>query len=546
MDGLGTKISAKIRLAIKTKLIKLKAYVDDELPDYIMVMLTNHRTKTQIEKGLSLFLKNKTTAFTNWLFAVIERLKKVTFEEVAKKEVKKMKVSEKPVKKGKEAKEKSGKYSGRLERSSATSGASPKERKSSSFRPSKPKTPKSVPVSKDIANMAELGLTKRTEKRSSGGLDGRRGAEGYNPTSMLKSAFGKTNENKTSSRMSSKKERSSSSGREPSKMAKEDREVEREEKEESEDKRNRSRVKDDKGKNSGKERPQAIMKGEVKFYAGDSRTRNRSGGGSPRQSEVPTAPGAESKSGDVEVGWGGRFQSGKAFRQPSLATLRTFLNFQIQNEDNAKKEKEGDDQCTVIYERDQGAAEKRKMDGKWSGQGFPVSKTPTISEVKEAEPSTGLRPIIIDGSNVAMAHGKNKVFSAKGIKLVADYFKNNGHCNIVAFVPQFRKKSGKVVDRAMLQELEEEGVVVFTPSREVDGERITSYDDPFILDFAAKYGGVVVSKDNYRDLAHSKPEWMEVVKKRILMPTFVGEDVLMWPHDPLGRGGLTLDQFLSF
>ena len=286
MDGLGSKVSAKIRLAIKTKLIKLEAYVDDELPDYIMVMLTNHRTKTQMEKGLTIFLKNKTTAFTNWLFAVIERLKKVTFEEVTKKEVKKIKVSEKPVKKGKEAKEKPGKYSGRLERSSATSGASPKERKSSNFRPSKPKPPKIVPVSKDNANMAELGLMKRTKKRSSGGLDGRHGAEGYNPTSMLKSALGKTNENKTSSRMSSKKERRSSSGREPSKMAKEDREVEREEKEESEDKRDRSRVKDDKEKNSGKERPQAIMKEEVKFCAGDSRTRNRSGGGSPRQSQV--------------------------------------------------------------------------------------------------------------------------------------------------------------------------------------------------------------------------------------------------------------------
>jgi len=179
-------------------------------------------------------------------------------------------------------------------------------------------------------------------------------------------------------------------------------------------------------------------------------------------------------------------------------------------------------------------------------QGLQVSKAPTISEGKEGEPRTGLRPIVIDGSNVAMAHGKNKVFSSKGIKIVADHFKKNGHSKIVAFVPQFRKKSGQVVDRAVLQELEEEGVVVFTPSREVDRERITSYDDTFVLDYAAKHGGVVVTKDNYRDLAHSKPEWMEVVKKRILMPTFVGEDEVMWPHDPLGRGGLTLDQFLSF
>ena len=291
MDGLGTKVSAKIRLAIKTKLMKLEAYVDDELPDYIMVMLTNHRTKTQMEKDLSLFLKNKTTAFTNWLFAIIERLKKVTFEEVTKKEVKKIKVSEKPVKKGKEAKEKSGKYSGRLERStSATSGASPKERKSSSFRPSKPNPPKSLPVSKDIANMAELGPMKRTKKRSSGGLDGSSGAEIYSPTSLIKSALGKTNENKTSLRKSSKRRRSSSSGREPSKRAKEAREVEtlseREEKKESEDRRSRSRAKYDKEKNSSKERPKVIMKEEVMSYARDSRTRNRSGSRSPQRAEV--------------------------------------------------------------------------------------------------------------------------------------------------------------------------------------------------------------------------------------------------------------------
>lgn len=152
---------------------------------------------------------------------------------------------------------------------------------------------------------------------------------------------------------------------------------------------------------------------------------------------------------------------------------------------------------------------------------------------------------MIDGSNVAMAHGKNKVFSAKGIKIVADHFKKNGHSTVVAFVPQFRNKSGQVADPAVLEGLEEEGVVVFTPSREVDRERITSYDDTFVLDYAAKHGGVVVTRDNYRDLAHSKPEWLEVVKKRILMPTFVGDEV-MWPHDPLGRGGLTLDQFLSF
>ena len=160
MDGLGAEVSAKIRSAIKAKLIELEAYVDDELPDYIMVMVANNRTKTQMEEDLGLFLNNNTTAFTNWLHAVLEKLKKVTLEEVTKKEVKKKKkikkVFEKTVKRTEDAKEKSGKDAGRMEREDrrrregkekaerASGRAKSKERKSSSSRSSKP-PPKGVP-----------------------------------------------------------------------------------------------------------------------------------------------------------------------------------------------------------------------------------------------------------------------------------------------------------------------------------------------------------------------------------------------------------------
>ena len=47
-------------------------------------------------------------------------------------------------------------------------------------------------------------------------------------------------------------------------------------------------------------------------------------------------------------------------------------------------------------------------------RGLQVSQAPTISKGREAKLRTGLRPIVIDGSNVAMAHGKHKMFSAKG------------------------------------------------------------------------------------------------------------------------------------
>ena len=88
LDKLGDEVSTKIRSAIKAKLIELKAYVDDELPDYIMVMVANNRTKVHMEEDLRLFLKYNTTPFTNWLHAILERLKNVTLEEVNKKKLK--------------------------------------------------------------------------------------------------------------------------------------------------------------------------------------------------------------------------------------------------------------------------------------------------------------------------------------------------------------------------------------------------------------------------------------------------------------------------
>jgi len=156
-----------------------------------------------------------------------------------------------------------------------------------------------------------------------------------------------------------------------------------------------------------------------------------------------------------------------------------------------------------------------------------------------------LRPIVIDGSNVAMSHGKDSVFSAKGIELVVNFFIARGHKKVVAFVPHFRSKYNMSSDRELLEQLYKSGRLVYTPSREVGCTRISSYDDAFILDYAATHGGIVITRDNYRDLAHEKPEWLEVVLNRILMPTFVGDDI-MFPFDPLGRRGPNLNKFLKF
>ncbi|CAN9507386.1 unnamed protein product [Ophioblennius macclurei] len=77
---IGTEISKKIREAIKGKLQELGAYIDEDLPDYIMVMVANKKTSHQMADDLSLFLGNNTLKFTTWLQGVLEKLRSVAGE----------------------------------------------------------------------------------------------------------------------------------------------------------------------------------------------------------------------------------------------------------------------------------------------------------------------------------------------------------------------------------------------------------------------------------------------------------------------------------
>ncbi|XP_011305203.1 ribonuclease ZC3H12A isoform X2 [Fopius arisanus] len=172
---------------------------------------------------------------------------------------------------------------------------------------------------------------------------------------------------------------------------------------------------------------------------------------------------------------------------------------------------------------------------------------PTDDTKRTSESSGGLRPVVIDGSNVAMSHGNKEIFSCRGIKICVDWFRSRGHREITVFVPKWRKESSRpdnpIAEQEILGELERDRLLVFTPSRLVGGKRMVCYDDRYILRLAAELDGIVVSNDNYRDLAQESPDFRKVVEERILMYSFVN-DRFMPPDDPLGRSGPTLDHFL--
>uniref|UniRef100_A0A3Q1HN59 C3H1-type domain-containing protein n=1 Tax=Anabas testudineus TaxID=64144 RepID=A0A3Q1HN59_ANATE len=177
----------------------------------------------------------------------------------------------------------------------------------------------------------------------------------------------------------------------------------------------------------------------------------------------------------------------------------------------------------------------------------PVTASSPESREDSGEDDDALRPIVIDGSNVAMSHGNKEVFSCLGIQLAVNFFLDRGHTEVTVFVPSWRKEQPRpdvpITDQHILRDLEKRKILVFTPSRRVAGKRVVCNDDCFIVKLAYESDGIIVSNDMYRDLQGEKPEWKRFIEERLLMYSFVNNK-FMPPDDPLGRHGPNLENFL--
>ena len=171
-----------------------------------------------------------------------------------------------------------------------------------------------------------------------------------------------------------------------------------------------------------------------------------------------------------------------------------------------------------------------------------------------------MRSIVIDGSNIAVEHAKEKlnmlkrqrqdtptrrlpVFSSEGILNCVKYFKERGHRDIVVFIPEFRLKQVKSDNQHILLKLRTEGVLKTTPSHEINNKIVNTYDDRFTLEYALGKDAVIVSNDNFRDLVKEDSKFKDLIHTRLLKFTWV-DNTLMFPSDPRRKNGPFLDEFL--
>lgn len=75
MVSQNSEFTRKLRAAVRAKIEEYGIDVDDELPDYVMIMVGNKKDKTRMKADLKLFLGENTTSFVEWLFGFFQKVK---------------------------------------------------------------------------------------------------------------------------------------------------------------------------------------------------------------------------------------------------------------------------------------------------------------------------------------------------------------------------------------------------------------------------------------------------------------------------------------
>ena len=180
-----------------------------------------------------------------------------------------------------------------------------------------------------------------------------------------------------------------------------------------------------------------------------------------------------------------------------------------------------------------------------------VGKTKKKKEQPQKGQKGELRPIIIDGQNIAWKYGNhlrknNKLCDANGLKVCYDYFRTKWNYPDEKISIVWKHIADEhLKDKEIIEEFKEKRIIVEASSRKVDGQRLNLDDDTLALDIAYEKGGIIISFDNFRNHFEKSTTYHQVIRHRVIDPTFDHEEVRFHPK-PKGDKGPSLKQLLRF
>ncbi|KAL5970380.1 putative ribonuclease ZC3H12C [Taenia solium] len=175
--------------------------------------------------------------------------------------------------------------------------------------------------------------------------------------------------------------------------------------------------------------------------------------------------------------------------------------------------------------------------------GTPLKALPFFPSAALETEVRRLRPIVIDGANVAHGESSNSTFNVSNLRCVINYFVQRGHEEIAVVLPS----DGQTPCATVFSPTEIAKYFVFTPVRRLDrGVRPQrTDDDSVILQYAQEKEGVVISNDQYRDWLKARPEFRDLIENRVI-PYSLRGGIFIISYYPLGKNKPYLDEILAF
>ncbi|TKR62153.1 hypothetical protein L596_026149 [Steinernema carpocapsae] len=183
----------------------------------------------------------------------------------------------------------------------------------------------------------------------------------------------------------------------------------------------------------------------------------------------------------------------------------------------------------------------------WDG-GHPLSVDDHNCRIHDRVPHRLLRPIYVNAVEVGYAHlvgdaeepiDEGRRLSVRGVALALWYFICRGHQAIGILPYCFKKYVDKSDNWTVLMEMYRMNLIEFTPGF---GPEKYSEVNRIIAYRARSMGGCMVARSQMHGVVEDHPILDKTVERRLLMPSFNGDDIIFPIDGPLGRSGVTFRQ----